>query len=59
MTVNGRNVTFSRLSDRDIVGIGDYLVRFTMHKPRKTVLMTKTDKNKVLTELPDLTLLPG
>jgi type II secretory pathway predicted ATPase ExeA/pSer/pThr/pTyr-binding forkhead associated (FHA) protein len=53
ITVNGRKVQFARLADRDIVGIGEYLVRFSVHKPRRTVIMTNAEKTDVLTELPD------
>lgn len=54
IAVNGRDVNFARLTDRDIIGIGEYLIRFSLHKPRKTAVMPAEERTEVITELPDL-----
>jgi pSer/pThr/pTyr-binding forkhead associated (FHA) protein len=55
LTVNGRDVKFARLSDRDIIGIGEYLIRFSVHKRQETERISDEEKTKLLNELPDLT----
>jgi pSer/pThr/pTyr-binding forkhead associated (FHA) protein len=54
ITVNGRDVQFARLSDRDIIGIGEYLIRFSLHKRKETERLSKEEKTSLLNELPDL-----
>ena len=54
VSVNGRQVKFARLSDRDIIGIGEYLIRFSVHKPEETQILSDEDGAEDLNELPDL-----
>ena len=54
IAVNGRKVNFARLTDRDIIGIGEYLVRFSVHKPTQTEQLSADQQSELLNELPDL-----
>jgi type II secretory pathway predicted ATPase ExeA len=55
ISVNGRDVNFARLDDRDIIGIGEYLCRFSLHRRRETQMLSNVQKTELLNELPDLT----
>ena len=55
ISVNGRQVNFARLSDRDIISIGEFLVQFYAHKPRTTKKLPDDDSTVLANELPDLT----
>jgi type II secretory pathway predicted ATPase ExeA len=54
VSVNGRKVNFARLTDRDVIGIGEFLCRFALHKRQETKVLPKEEKTKPLNELPDL-----
>jgi hypothetical protein len=59
VSVNGRDVHFARLTDRDIIGIGEFLCRFSLHKRRETVPMPTSERTDMLQELPDISSLSG
>ena len=54
ISVNGRDVNFARLTDRDVIGIGEFLCRFALHKRRETKVLPSDEKTEMLNELPDL-----
>ena len=54
ITINGRKTQFARLTDRDIIGIGEFLCRFSLHKRQETKPLPSNEQTEFLNELPDL-----
>jgi len=54
ITVNGREVQFSRLRENDVVGLGEHLMKLTAKPAAKPLALVVDEQDEMMNELPDL-----